>query len=231
MTRPSFRQQILRAREEAILASTSRLLADKGFDAMTIDAVAADVGIAKASLYKHFASKDLLATAAMLKLLDRVLAFLTELEATASSSPLDRLRAATRWTMQAQLAGEMPWLSARNSALRAALAADQAFGDRLNQVGALLGGWIAAAQKTGQLNPQLPPEVILYTLYARACDPVLELLRAGGKFQDERIVEMLLSTCFDGLSAGALPGRARPGIGPSLGAGPSSSIPYRVLRR
>ena len=231
MTRPSFRQQILRAREEAILASASRLLAEKGFDAMSIDAVAADVGIAKASLYKHFASKDVLATAAMLKLLDRVLAFLTDLQAAANASPLEQLRSATRWAMQARLAGEMPWLPARNSALRSALAVDRAFNDRLIEVSELLGGWIAAAQKAGLLNPQLPPEVILYTLYARACDPVLDLLRAGGKYPDERIVEMLLSTCFDGLSAGVAPGRVRPGGGPSPGSSPSSSMPYRVLRR
>ena len=40
-------------------------LAEKGFEQMTVDEVAADVGIAKASLYKHFASKEALAAAAM----------------------------------------------------------------------------------------------------------------------------------------------------------------------
>ena len=50
-------------REDAIIASVNRLLAEKGFDLMTVDEVAADVGIAKASLYKHFASKEALAAA------------------------------------------------------------------------------------------------------------------------------------------------------------------------
>jgi hypothetical protein len=44
---------------------------------------------------------------------------------------------------------------------------------------------------------------VLYTLFARACDPVLALLKAGGNHSDEQITEMLLSTCFDGL-AGAV---------------------------
>jgi len=44
----------------------------------------------------------------------------------------------------------------------------------------------------------------LYTLFARACDPVLSLLKAGGKYSDEQIVDLLLTTCFDGLC-----GRAR----------------------
>ncbi|RPH67830.1 MAG: TetR/AcrR family transcriptional regulator [Burkholderiales bacterium] len=209
MTRPSFRQQVLRAREDAILASVNRLLAEKGFDVMTVDEVAADVGIAKASLYKHFASKEALAAAAMVQVLDRALAFLGGLQADTKASPLDRLRAAARWTMQVQLAGEMPSLPAQNSALRSALIADKGYMDRLMEVSDLLGAWIVAAQKAGQLNPKLPPEVMLYTLFARACDPVLGLLKASGNYPDEAIVEMLLSTCFDGLSGGPAPGRAR----------------------
>ena len=43
-------QQVLRSREDAIITSVNRLLANKGFDLMTVDEVAADVGIAKASL-------------------------------------------------------------------------------------------------------------------------------------------------------------------------------------
>ena len=64
----------MRVREDAIVESVNRLLADKGFDLMTVDEVAADVGIAKASLYKHFPSKEALAAAAMVRLLQRIAA-------------------------------------------------------------------------------------------------------------------------------------------------------------
>jgi TetR/AcrR family transcriptional regulator of autoinduction and epiphytic fitness len=73
MTRLPFREQVLRVREDAIVASVNRLLAEKGFDLMTVDEVAADVGIAKASLYKHFTSKEALAAAAMVRVLRRAL--------------------------------------------------------------------------------------------------------------------------------------------------------------
>ena len=200
MAKVSFKAQVLQAREDAIVSSVNRLLAEKGFDAMTIDEVAADVGIAKASLYKHFASKEELAAAAMIRALDRALAFIATLEAQPQASPLDQLKAAARWTMQVQLAGEMPSLPAQSSSLRAALGANKTYIDRLIQVSEKLGTWITAAQKAGQLNRKLPPEVILYTLFARACDPVLSLLKANGNHSDEQIIEMLLSTCFDGLS-------------------------------
>jgi hypothetical protein len=62
-----------------------------------------------------------------------------------------------------------------------------------------LGAWITAAQSEGAIDAAVPPEVVLYTLYARACDPVLSVLKAGGSYDDERIAELVLKTCFDGL--------------------------------
>ena len=209
MARISFRDQVLRAREEAILASVNRLLAEKGFDVMTVDEVAADVGIAKASLYKHFASKEELAAAAMIRVLDRALGQLEAQQADARVMPLDQLKAATRWTMQVQLAGEMPSLPAQNSALRGALMGNKVYLDRLMQVSDLLGVWITAGQKNGSLNAALPPELVLYTIFARACDPVLGLLKASASYSDEQIIEMLLVTCFQGLAGVAVPAPAR----------------------
>jgi AcrR family transcriptional regulator len=207
MARGSFREQVLIARERAIVEAVNRLLAEKGFEAMTVDAVAAEVGIAKASLYKHFKSKEDLAAAAMIGVLDRALELIETLQRDAAASARERLEAVTRWAMQAQLAGEMPSLPAQNSALRSALMANRDYLDRVMQVSDLLGEWILAAQAAGDLDPALPPEVILYTIYARACDPVSGVLKASANFTDERIVELLLSTCFRGL-AGA-PAAAR----------------------
>ena len=51
------------------------------------------------------------------------------------------------------------------------------------------------------MDPTLPPLVVLYTLYARACDPVVGFLRESGQYTEEDIVELVLRTCFDGLSA------------------------------
>ena len=63
--RKSFRETQFELREEAILDATNRLLGDKGYEAMSMDDIAAEVGIAKGSLYKHFESKEALAGAVM----------------------------------------------------------------------------------------------------------------------------------------------------------------------
>lgn len=199
MARVSFRQQMLFAREGAIVASVNRLLAEKGYEAMTVDEVAADVGIAKASLYKHFASKEALAAAAMVGVLDSALAFLDTESARSAATPIDHLRASVRWMLQVQQAGQMPSLPSQSSTLRAALLQDRAYLDRVMEVSDRLGAWIVAAQAAGAINPALPAEAVLYTIYARACDPVLGFLRAGGNFSDEQVIEILLAICFDGL--------------------------------
>ena len=199
LVRPSFKEQMLAAREEAIIQNVNRLLAEKGFDAMTVDEVASAVGIAKASLYKHFTSKEDLAAAAMVRVMRRAQQFLAEVDA--GLPPLDKLKAVVRWTLQVQLAGQMPSLPSQNSSLRAALMGSRDYLDALVVISDTLGGWIEAAQAGGVLNPKLPGMAVLYTLYARACDPVVEFLRGGGQHGDAEIVELVISTCFDGLSA------------------------------
>lgn len=188
---------MLQAREDAIVEAVNRLLADKGFDLMTVDEVAAEVGIAKASLYKHFSSKEDLAAAAMVRVLARAQAFLASLPPDAA--PVEQLKAVARWMMRLQLAGEMPSLPSQNSSLRASLMGNRAYLDGLLQVSDHIGSWIEAAQASGSLNPALPPILVLYTLYSRACDPVLEFMKASGQYSDEEIVEWVVTTCFNGL--------------------------------
>lgn len=201
MTRLSFRVKVLQAREDAIVAAVKRLLAEKGFELMTVDEVAAEVGIAKASLYKHFASKEALAAAAMKQTMDRALEQVAAEQAIPGLTALQRLTHVTRWTLNSQLAGEMPSLPAQNSSLRATLLADKGYLDRLMRLSDDLGEWILEAQADGSIDAQLPPIAVLYTIYARACDPVLGMLKAAGQYSDEQIVDWVLRTCFNGLAA------------------------------
>lgn len=202
MPKPSFKQQVLQAREDAIVAAASRILAERGFDLMTVDAVAAEVGIAKASLYKHFPSKEALATAAMVRLMERTLTFTRSLEAkqgTTEEHALTCIQDTVAWALRLQLAGEMPTLPAQNSVLRAILMTHTPYMDRLVALSERLGTWVQAAQQAGQLNPKLPAEVILYTLFSKAYDPAAIALKVSGNYKDEQIIEMLVLTCFSGL--------------------------------
>jgi AcrR family transcriptional regulator len=196
--KPSFKQQMLAAREEAIIDVVNRLLSEKGFDAMTVDEVAFEVGVAKASLYKHFPSKEDLAAAAMVRVMQRAIAELARLDT--ALAPIDKLKATARWMMQLKLAGEMPNLPSQNSSLRTTMLANTTYIDALMNISDTLGGWIEAAQQAGQISQQLPAITVLYTLYARACDPVLEFLKASDLYSEEEILNMVEMSCFDGLA-------------------------------
>ena len=196
---------MLRVREEAIVDAVNQLLIDKGYDQMTVDQVAAAVGIAKASLYKHFPSKEALAAAAMVRTLRQAQDQLDALAATPQSA-LQRLRGALRWIMQMQFDGAMPTLPSENSTLRSVLMADKAYGELLMAVSETLGAWIVQAQEAGDLDRRLPAEVVLLTLYARACDPVLPLLKATGLHARGDILEWLESSFFEGVGRPRSPG-------------------------
>ncbi len=208
-SRSSIKQQIQRVREQAIVAAVNRLLATKGYDAMTVDEVAAEAGMAKASLYKLFTSKEELAGAAMVGVLERALAFVDGLRDEAAQAaeagipirPLNQLKAVTRWAMQTQLEGEMPSLPAQNSNLSASLQSNDAYMDRLIALSNRLSIWITEAQTSGQLQAALPAELVLYTLFARACDPVVALLKESGQYTHTQIIDWVTSTTFDGLAA------------------------------
>lgn len=195
----SFKEQMHHARERAILQTACDLLGAKSFDAMTMDDVAGGVGIAKASLYKHFCSKEELCCAAMLEVLHLVRAYLATLDPELPA--VEKLRSVVRWSLDRLLAGEMPLLPSGNSTLRAVLMGHKDYADGVTVLSDTVGEWIVQAQTSGVLDPELPPLVVLYTLYARASDPVVGFLQESGLYQNDEIVELVLRTCFEGLRA------------------------------
>lgn len=197
--RPSFRLRVQEMREQAVISAVNRMLSTKGFDGMTVDEVAAEVGIAKASLYKLYDSKEALACAAMVAAMQRGVVFLESLDS--SLSAVARLRAVVRWLMTLRMQGEMPNLPARNSALRTMLAQSPAYMNSLMTASEMLTGWIVQAQEDGDVSRELPPLVVLYTCYARACDPVLDFLRDSSLHTDEEIIALVMQTCFGGLNS------------------------------
>ena len=200
--RISLKEQQLRLKEAVILQAVNGLLAQKGYDLMTVDQVAAEVGIAKPSLYKLFDSKEALAGAAMVRLLGRALDVVHAQPADAPA--LLKLRALLRWAVEEQLRGEMPRLPSTRSSLRDALMRNDEYVRRLNELGEALSGWISAAQQAGDLAADLPAELVLFTLFARTCDPVVDYLKLGGAFSDAEIVDLLERSTFAGLAGGPL---------------------------
>ena len=196
--RKPFRVAQFESREEAIIEATNRLLATRGYELMSMDDIAAEVGIAKGSLYKHFESKEALAGAVMVRLLRR-----TRLALEAQPAHLDaraQLEALLRWTLRERLAGGVPHLPSASQSLRDSLLANHDYMDELMTLSESIGTLIQKAKADGGLRADLRDEFVLYTFYARSCDPTLDFLKAAGSMSDDEIVDQMVSACFRGLA-------------------------------
>jgi AcrR family transcriptional regulator len=194
-----FKKQQFEAREEAILDAVNKLLSEKGFDLMTMDDVADEVGVAKGSLYKHFSSKEKLAAAAMSRLLTQTLETLDKFPTEWSAGR--KLEEILRWTLQHRLRGGVPHLPSTRGALQRSLMMNLEYLALALRANKRFYELAALARKAGEINPQISDEVVVYTLYARSCDPTLEFLQRDGKLTNDQIVEAMVKTTFGGLLA------------------------------
>jgi AcrR family transcriptional regulator len=196
-----FKKQQFEAREEAILDAVNRLLTEKGFDLMTMDDVADAVGVAKGSLYKHFSSKERLAAAAMSRLLSQTLDVLDGFpEAWTAGRRLEEI---LRWTLQHRLRGGVPHLPSTRGAFQRALMMNLEYLALALKVNKRFYALAAEARKSGEISALIGDDVVVYTLYARSCDPTLEFLQKAGGLEDDQIVEAMVQTTFGGLRARA----------------------------
>lgn len=191
-----FRKQQFDAREEAILDAVNGLLSEKGYDLMTMDDVAEQVGIAKGSLYKHFASKEKLAASVMVRLLRETT---KQLDAMAAEwSPGRKLEEILRWSLRYRLAGGVPHLPSTSRALQRSMMLNLDYLAVAITVNRRFYALVAEARKNGELADAIPDDVIVYTLYSRSCDPTVEFLRRDGKMTYEEITEAMVAATFGG---------------------------------
>ena len=192
-----FRKQQFDAREEAILDAVNRLLSEKGFDLMTMDDVADAVGVAKGSLYKHFSSKEKLAAAVMIRLLNQTVDVLDGMPGEWHAA--HRLEEILRWSLQHRMRGGVPHLPSTRGALQRSLIFNLEYLALAYKVNKRFYALVEDAKRDGDINSKVPDDVIVYTLYARSCDPTIDYLRRDGKLSDEQIVESMVEATFHGL--------------------------------
>jgi AcrR family transcriptional regulator len=194
----SFKDQAFKLREDSILDATTGILATKGFDLMTMDDVANLIGISKPSLYKHFKSKEDLVGSTMVRLLDGASYQLEQLPEALSAK--EKLSALLEWALRVRLEGGMPFLPSTSAHVREMLMRNLKYVGKVIKLNAKLEKLVQQAQKKGELNPDLPTDVILYSYYARTCDPAVEYLQRFSKMSKDDIVKHMLNVCFGGLT-------------------------------
>ncbi|BAK77226.1 transcriptional regulator, TetR family [Pseudogulbenkiania sp. NH8B] len=198
LSKLSFKDQAFKLREQAVLDATTKLLASKGFDLMTMDDVAGEAGISKPSLYKHFKSKEDLATEVMIRLLDGALEYLDGLDAGMSGK--ERLGSLLEWALRVRLQGGLPFLPSSSPQVRAMLTRNIRYVTRVYQLHKQLQGMVDKAKAAGEIRDDLPTDVILYAYYSRTCDPAVDYMKDYGHYSDDDIVAHMRSMIFTGIA-------------------------------
>ncbi|MGK5015027.1 TetR/AcrR family transcriptional regulator [Janthinobacterium sp. 75] len=195
--RLSFKNQAFKLRENAILDAATAVLSQKGYDLMTMDDVAGMVGISKPSLYKHFKSKEELVGEALIRLLDGALDYVAALDT--SLSPLQKLSSLLEWALRVRLDGGLPFLPSTSPHVRDMLIRNVKYMLRVMKLNRQLEALVKLAQQQGQLNRELPTDVVLFSYYARTCDPAVEYLQKYSKMESDDIIRHMLKVSFEGL--------------------------------
>jgi len=192
----SFKNQAFKLRENAILDAATAVLSQKGYDLMTMDDVAGAVGISKPSLYKHFKSKEELVSEALIRLLDGAIDYVAAIDP--ALGPLQKLAALLEWALRVRLDGGLPFLPSTSPHVRDMLTRNVKYMLRVMKLNRQVEAMIKLAQQQGLFNRELPTDVILFSYYARTCDPAVEYLQKYSKMTPDDIVRHMLTVSFAG---------------------------------
>jgi AcrR family transcriptional regulator len=162
MPRGRYQQKQWEARQQAILEALQALSAAQGFATVTMDDLAEAVGISKATLYQHFASKDAMLAALIA---GHSAQFLDWLAATADLPPFERLRRTLRYLMTEHITPLRGLINVGREEVIPVFERDPALQASHDRTLAHLTAIIEQGQADGSIAPDLTPRTIISAMW------------------------------------------------------------------
>lgn len=192
------RRQLLHAE---ILEAARILLVEKGYATMSMDELAARVGVSKPTLYSHFATKEDIVVAAATALMQRILAVIAA--GPGERSPLEQLTHLLQTTIQIQvdegaLAVQI-WMPEVFQLLRSH---PDSFAC-LQQIDDAVVSLVQAAIAEGEIDSQFDPAAVVRAFNALACAPYFASLSKSGTPNPVTLATMLATLFKNGLGSGS----------------------------
>jgi AcrR family transcriptional regulator len=203
--RPSFRERQQQARETAIQEAAIALLTTKGYAAMTMDEVAAAVGISKATLYQHFPSKEELAVRVVTAFVEQIYDYLMALDP--GLPALERLQSVMRWVIELRCAAEQrlaqPSTGGIGPTLKPIVSHHPRFQARRDRLVAAFCELVDAAKAEGDLTAEIPTRVLVQAMLSLVRDFDYAELLASTPVSPESLGRDLVSIFLNGVKGGA----------------------------
>jgi AcrR family transcriptional regulator len=184
-------------REDAILDAAHSLLAEKGYQGMTMDDLATRVGIAKGSLYQHFKSKEELISVALVSFMDRITNYIDTLPATQPA--IERIKLTCRKALTFRFQDGFPDILGARIFLKDSLTDHPTYSTSTERLVVALANLFDAAKKQGDVANDIPTELLVHATIGRMREPELDPLIAQGRVKPEEVVDFLVQMFLGGV--------------------------------
>lgn len=201
MGKISFKEKEKQRREQEILQTATRLLAERGFANLNMDDLADAVGISKPTLYQHFRSKEDLVVQVVVNNLSMMEQHLNEI---VNGTPLERLQQMTRWRLKARYKpdnvfnalhdAEIPWVELHKHPI---LQEKRAMGQRKTAE------LVEEAKADGEIDLKLSTPIVvqmMFCLPGALGDPAIRQAIIQSEEALDQAVESVLKIFFRGIA-------------------------------
>ncbi|MFO0744430.1 MAG: TolC family protein [Myxococcota bacterium] len=188
----SLRERQLALRNEAIIAAAREMLARHGYEALNMQDLATGLGISKATLYQHFASKDALVA-------EVVAGSMREVEANldaggAALSPLERIE----HMLRRGLAAKLTHVEAHGAPLPTTVRSEAAFARQHKRTSEHTAALIDSAKAAGEVASELDTDVIVLMVRGLFETNYAELQRKK-RYTPEALAEQVIAVFLAGI--------------------------------
>lgn len=197
MTTIKERQRQLR--EDAILDAAQQLISARGFHAVTMDDVAAETGISKATLYQHFRSKEEMAIQMLIRRMQCSRAYIETVPREIAADR--RLEQVVRWILE-QRFGSSRWsMGTAKNAILPLIPSHAGYQEAYRCLIDALSALVDAAKAEGTVDATMPTRFIVQVLFSLLRDAEFEELLASGETSHAQLSDTLVAILFRGIGS------------------------------
>ena len=170
---------------------------ERGYDATSMEELAARLGITKSAIYHHVPSKVELLRMALDRALDALFAVTEEPQAVGGRA-IDRLEHVVRGSVRV-LAAELPFVTLLLR-VRGNSPVEEAALGRRREFDRVVTDLVRCAEEEGDVRPDVDPAVTSRLLFGTV-NSLTEWYRPGGNLSADALADALVATTFEGLRA------------------------------
>jgi AcrR family transcriptional regulator len=195
---PKRREQRRQAREQMILDAAQELMEAHGYDAMTMDDLAARAGITKPTLYQHFPSKEGIAVLAIVRRMRCAREFIAEQDP--SLPAITRLERFLRQMVEAKFKpGNLPIGPATRMALTPILRANPDYQTEFEVMVTAVSELIEQAKEEGSFRRHLPTRAAVQMMFSVLRDGDFEVMVQNGTISFTTLTDTVVSILLNGM--------------------------------